>query len=391
MKRIIAFVLAFAMCVSLCACGGSGAPASSQSQEKTITVHAQIPADWANPGCWAWSMPDAKDAFEQWPGVGMTRNDDWYAVEAPAWINYVIINGNGGSVQTADLPVDAGKDIWVVVDQTGNAKVFYEEPGEKSLNAENPQVSADYHETMSAVLDKDAYSPITANKAVTYRMEAGYMEEPEPYSGTYTTEYIPGALIAQSSEEAMYIVRCIYREKYVGSYEFGGNGYRVILDFEILQRSSIRYVNYYAPPVLVATASFEGSDPPEVIEDTNDHCGDLPDANQIKQWISQVIQSANEQRKADALAHAKNTVTAGPFSYSGLIESLTDVEIHGCTYEEAVYAADNCGADWFEEAAESAVRYIGWGIEEKDMLVQMLEEDGFTHEQAVYGAETSGL
>lgn len=37
-----------------------------------ITVHAQVPADWSAPGCWAWSAPDGTNAFSAWPGEALT-------------------------------------------------------------------------------------------------------------------------------------------------------------------------------------------------------------------------------------------------------------------------------------------------------------------------------
>ena len=93
-----------------------------------ITVYAQVPADWANPCCWAWSAPDGTNAFNAWPGEALTQDGDWYAIEVPGWINSVIINANEGSVQTTDLSVEAGKNVWVVVTDPENATVSYEEP-----------------------------------------------------------------------------------------------------------------------------------------------------------------------------------------------------------------------------------------------------------------------
>ena len=92
-----------------------------------ITVHAQVPADWADPCCWAWSAPDGTNAFTAWPGEALTLDGDWYTIQVPGWINSVIINGNAGSVQTTDLSVEAGKDIWIVVTDPENAAVTYEE------------------------------------------------------------------------------------------------------------------------------------------------------------------------------------------------------------------------------------------------------------------------
>ena len=101
-----------------------------------ITVYAQVPADWADPCCWAWSAPDGTNAFNAWPGEALTKDGDWYAIEVPGWINSVIINGNAGSVQTTDLSVEAGKDVWVVVTDPENATVSYEEPAAPATPAE---------------------------------------------------------------------------------------------------------------------------------------------------------------------------------------------------------------------------------------------------------------
>ncbi len=95
---------------------------------ENITVHAQVPADWADPCCWAWSAPDGTNAFSAWPGEALTQDSGWYTIEVPGWINSVIINANEGSVQTSDLSVEPGKDVWIVVTDPENAAVAYEEP-----------------------------------------------------------------------------------------------------------------------------------------------------------------------------------------------------------------------------------------------------------------------
>ena len=110
---------------------------------ENVTVYAQVPEDWADPCCWAWSAPDGTNAFASWPGEALTRDGDWYTIEVPGWINSVIINGNAGSVQTADLSVEAGKDIWVVVTDAENAAVSYEEPaGEAPAETAAPETEA---------------------------------------------------------------------------------------------------------------------------------------------------------------------------------------------------------------------------------------------------------
>lgn len=93
-----------------------------------ITVHAQVPEDWKNPCCWAWSAPDGTNAFAAWPGEALTQDGDWYTIPVPGWINSIIINGNEGSIQTTDLSVEPGKDLWIVVTGPDSAAVSYEEP-----------------------------------------------------------------------------------------------------------------------------------------------------------------------------------------------------------------------------------------------------------------------
>ena len=109
-----------------------------------ITVYAQVPADWSAPCCWAWSAPDGTNAFSAWPGEALTQDGDWYAIQVPGWINSVIINANEGSVQTSDLSVEAGKNVWVVVTDAENAAVYYEEPASApEAPAEEPEAPAE--------------------------------------------------------------------------------------------------------------------------------------------------------------------------------------------------------------------------------------------------------
>ena len=111
---------------------------------ENITVYAQVPADWSGPCLWAWSAPDGTNAFAAWPGEAMTEADGWYALEAPGWINSVIINANEGGVQTSDLAVEPGKDVWVTVNSPEDASVSYEQPtGEPAEPSAEPSTEAE--------------------------------------------------------------------------------------------------------------------------------------------------------------------------------------------------------------------------------------------------------
>lgn len=90
----------------------------------------------------------------------------------------------------------------------------------------------------------------------------------------------------------------------------------------------------------------------------------------------------NEQ----AVKTAKSYLDTSSFSESGLIEQL---EYEKFTHDQAVYGVNNCGADWNEQAAKTAKSYLDVMSFSKDELIEQLEFDGFTHDQAVYGVEQS--
>lgn len=89
----------------------------------------------------------------------------------------------------------------------------------------------------------------------------------------------------------------------------------------------------------------------------------------------------------NALKSANQYLKVMPFSYTGLIDQL---EYEKYSHEEAVYAADNCGVDWNEQAAKSAKKYLDLMSFSRGGLIDQLEYEGYTHEQAVYGAEQNG-
>lgn len=89
----------------------------------------------------------------------------------------------------------------------------------------------------------------------------------------------------------------------------------------------------------------------------------------------------------NALSSAHDYLDVMPFSYTSLIEQL---EYEGYTTEEATYAADNCGADWNEQAALSAQSYLDTMSFSRSGLIDQLLYEGFTQEQAEYGVTSVG-
>lgn len=90
----------------------------------------------------------------------------------------------------------------------------------------------------------------------------------------------------------------------------------------------------------------------------------------------------------NAVSRAKEYLSVMSFSHDGLVEQL---EYEKFSYEDAVYGADNCGADWYEQAEKKAQEYLDVMSFSRDDLIDQLEYEGFTHEQAVHGVDAAGL
>ncbi len=90
----------------------------------------------------------------------------------------------------------------------------------------------------------------------------------------------------------------------------------------------------------------------------------------------------------NALAKAKEYLRLTAFSRKGLIEQL---EFEGFTNTESEYGADNCGADWNQQAAKKAKEYLDLTSFSRQSLIEQLEFEGFTHDQAEYGVKQAGF
>ncbi len=89
----------------------------------------------------------------------------------------------------------------------------------------------------------------------------------------------------------------------------------------------------------------------------------------------------------NALEKAVNYLNLMSFSYSGLVNQL---EFEGFTANEAAFAADNCAADWNEQAAMKAQEYLDFTSFSRQGLIDQLLFEGFTQAQAEYGVSAVG-
>lgn len=104
---------------------------------ETFTVHAYVPESWGYPGCWAWSNTTGENVFSAWPGEPMDHiSGYYYTIEIPTWAEYVIVNGNDGTIQTQDEPVEPGSDVWIVISASDDSySVYFSEPTAAELES----------------------------------------------------------------------------------------------------------------------------------------------------------------------------------------------------------------------------------------------------------------
>ncbi len=99
---------------------------------------------------------------------------------------------------------------------------------------------------------------------------------------------------------------------------------------------------------------------------------------------SSPVQNTQTAGQKNALRKAKEYLNVLAFSYEGLIGQL---EYEGYTHEDAVYGADNCGANWNEQALKKAKNYLNTMPMSYNGLIKQLEYEKFTKAQATYGAD----
>ena len=90
----------------------------------------------------------------------------------------------------------------------------------------------------------------------------------------------------------------------------------------------------------------------------------------------------------NAVKMAKSYLGYSAFSHDGLVAQL---EYEQFSHADAVYGADNSGANWNEQAAKMAKQYMEYSAFSRGSLIEQLKYEKFTQEQAEYGANAVGL
>ncbi len=127
----------------------------------------------------------------------------------------------------------------------------------------------------------------------------------------------------------------------------------------------------------------------EAVEGTiNLNGGTSSSSSSQKSTTTETETTTATKSQQNALKMAKTYLSSMPFSYSGLIDQL---QYEGFSLEDATYGADNCGADWMVQAEKSAKNYLDMMAFSHSGLVEQLMYEGYTAEEAEHGATSQGI
>ncbi|AFM00766.1 protein of unknown function (DUF1535) [Desulfitobacterium dehalogenans ATCC 51507] len=107
--------------------------------------------------------------------------------------------------------------------------------------------------------------------------------------------------------------------------------------------------------------------------------------NPVKKPEKQVTETLSQK---NAVAMANDYLDYTAFSKSGLIEQL---EYEGFSNEDATYAVNKISVDWKEQAVNMANDYLDYTSFSRSGLIEQLEYEGFSNEDAVYAVDQIGL
>ncbi|MBE5403396.1 prophage Lp1 protein 5 [Mycobacteroides abscessus subsp. massiliense] len=90
----------------------------------------------------------------------------------------------------------------------------------------------------------------------------------------------------------------------------------------------------------------------------------------------------------NAVRMAQKYIAMSPFSRKGLIEQL---QYEGFSLEDATYGVDNITVDWNAQAAKHAQKYLNMSAFSRQGLMEQLIYEGYTPAQAQYGVASTGI
>ncbi|WP_051314923.1 Ltp family lipoprotein [Alteribacter aurantiacus] len=92
--------------------------------------------------------------------------------------------------------------------------------------------------------------------------------------------------------------------------------------------------------------------------------------------------------QVNAIGSAESYLDFSAFSKEGLIDQL---EFEGFSNEDATFAVEYIDVDWYEQAVKSGEAYLDYSNFSRSGLIDQLEFEGFTNSQATHAVDEIGL
>lgn len=212
-------------------------------------------------------------------------------------------------------------------------------------------------------------------------------EESNALFEAMNTGFTESDLSLESSEivnSAPYPCEYITGTQVINNVSYNVEGYVVLYDSDayiFFMYTDVSEDISYSNELLNIVSSIIYNSSDSYIEDAK------PDTEDIESDEEESNEPELSIGQKNALSKAYDYLNYSAFSKKGLIEQL---EYEGFSTEEAEYAVENCGANWKEQAAKKAQDYIDYTSFSRSGLIEQLEYEGFTKKQAEYGADAVG-
>lgn len=354
MKRIIALLMAIAMCISLCSCGKS---TDAMKVDNLISAIGEVTLDSESKIV---AAENAVNALEEKEYMQLEQTS--VLEEARSAYDELKDISELNVTQVMTLISEIGEVTLDTEDAIKAAKDAYNNLTEKekanvtNANILNNAIAALFHlqteikdyDFFPGVLDFGAYTGVELSEEARIVNHFTYKEE------------IPDFMI----NSYINALTSVGFKKFIPSG--GATDKEIYLqnDTYEVHISTILFFEIWISPI----KSDSSSEPSSASSSSNSN-------------------SSSTTGEKNALKKAKSYLDYSSFSYSGLIEQL---EFEGFTHSESVYGANNCGADWNEQAAMKAESYLNYSSFSRSGLIEQLEYEGFTNAQAEYGVEANG-
>ena len=250
---------------------------------------------------------------------------------------------------------------WTEGDNTLDTKTYYAESGDAVAMFQMQCVSSPFDNFDELNADKDTFQESYGNAFDSFEV-SNISEYPisntkgilYDYTGSTSGLDIHGRLLVYVSET-------------------GGN----LISLQMIQSDNTEYSYFDDFEKILNSVSLSQSD-------TNSGSEQMDDTDT---GASDTATDSVPLEYQNALSKAHDYLSFSAFSYSGLVDQL---EYEKFSSEAAEYAADNCGADWNEQAAKKAQSYMDFSSFSRQGLIDQLIFEGFTQDQAEYGVTSVG-